>query len=45
MYPGLGYVLVEAGRPRATTWRDADFEGALPRLVFPRDRSWLVSTL
>jgi hypothetical protein len=45
MYSGWRYVLVEAGPHEATTWRDADFKYALPDLMFPKDRSWLVSTL
>ena len=45
MYSGWGYVLVDAGPQEATTWRDADFKGALPDLMFPKKRSWLVSTL
>lgn len=43
---GWRYVLVEAGPEQAGTWRDADhWKGALPDLIFPADRSWLVSTL
>jgi hypothetical protein len=42
-------VLVEAGPEQAATWRhsgDGSFwKGALPNLMFPADRSWLVSTL
>jgi hypothetical protein len=45
VYYGWGYVLVEAGPQEATTWRDADFKGALPDLMFPKERSWLVSTM
>jgi hypothetical protein len=45
LYAGWGYVLVEAGPQEAATWRDAEFKGALPDLMFPEDRSWLVSTL
>ncbi len=45
VYYGYGYVLVEAGPQQATSWRDADFQGALPELMFPQDRSWLVSTM
>lgn len=40
-----GYVLVEAGPQQATSWRTPDFRGGLPDLMFPRDRSWLVSTM
>jgi hypothetical protein len=45
VYYGYGYVLVEAGPQEATSWRDADFKGTLPDLMFPQDRSWLVSTM
>jgi hypothetical protein len=47
LYPGWQYVLVEAGPEQAATWRgnDTGSYGALPNLIFPADRSWLVSTL
>jgi hypothetical protein len=45
IYSGWGYVVVDAGPQEARTWRDADFKGALPDLMFPKDRSWLFSTL
>ncbi len=49
LYYGWHYVLVEAGPAQAATWRQDDrgsfFPGALPNLIFPADRSWLVSTL
>jgi hypothetical protein len=49
LYYGWHYVLVEAGPEQAATWRrygDWSFwKGALPNLMFPADRSWLVSTL
>ncbi len=49
LYAGWHYVLVEAGPEQAATWRRSDlgsfWEGALPNLMFPADRSWLVSTL
>ncbi|SHK15199.1 hypothetical protein SAMN05443637_10391 [Pseudonocardia thermophila] len=49
VYAGWPYVLLEAGPEEALTWRrDADatpWHGALPELLFPVDRSWLVSTL
>jgi hypothetical protein len=45
VYCGWGYVLVKAGPREAITWRDADSKGALPDLMFPKDRSWLLSTL
>jgi hypothetical protein len=49
LYSGWPYVLVEAGPEQAATWRrhgGASFwKGPLPNLMFPADRSWLVSTL
>lgn len=49
LYSGWHYVLVGAGPQQAATWRrwgDWSFwKGALPNLMFPADRSWLVSTL
>ncbi|BBX47279.1 hypothetical protein [Mycobacterium cookii] len=39
LYPGWPYVLVLAGPEHAASWR------LLPDLMFPTDRSWLVSTL
>ena len=45
MYADWGYVLVESGPREAATWREPDSKGALPDLMFPKDRSWLVSTL
>jgi hypothetical protein len=45
VYYGWGYVLVEAGPHEAAAWRDAEFKGALPDLMFPEERSWLVSTM
>ncbi len=46
LYAGWRYVLVEAGPLQATTWReDAPWKGRLPDLIYPADRSWLVSTL
>jgi hypothetical protein len=49
LYAGWHYVLVEAGPEQAATWRQHDlgsfWKGALPNLMFPADRSWLVSTL
>lgn len=41
-------MLVEAGPDQAATWRSNDswsLRGALPEVMFPGDRSWLVSTL
>ena len=47
LYAGWHYVLVEAGAEQAATWRrnDPGSYGVLPNLMFPADRSWLVSTL
>jgi hypothetical protein len=49
IYTGWPYVLLEAGPQEALTWRDpagaTPWHSALPELLFPADRSWLVSTL
>jgi hypothetical protein len=50
VYADWDYVLVEAGPRQAATWRRTEPKGfwwddALPELMFPADRSWLVSTL
>jgi hypothetical protein len=49
LYYGWHYVLVEAGPEQAATWRQhgdwSFWKGVLPNLMFPADRSWLVSTL
>jgi len=49
LYEGWHYVLVQAGPGQAATWRNAGawsfWKGVLPNLMFPVDRSWLVSTL
>ena len=45
LYAGWAYVLIEAGPEQAATWRRDGWKGALPNLMFPTDRSWLVSTL
>ncbi len=49
LYAGWHYVLVQAGPEQAGTWRRSGpwsfWKGALPNLMFPADRSWLVSTL
>jgi hypothetical protein len=46
LYAGWTYVLIEAGPGPAAIWRDQlHWKGALPDLMFPADRSWLVSTL
>ena len=46
---GWHYVVVEAGPDQAAAWRPdggrAFGTGDLPNLMFPADRSWLVSTL
>ena len=39
------YVLVEAGPAQADAWREPGHWSPLPDLIFPADRSWLVSTL
>ncbi|MGH2893916.1 MAG: hypothetical protein ACRDPM_11735 [Solirubrobacteraceae bacterium] len=44
-YYGYGYVLVEAGPRQAAGWREQPFNWTLPELMFPADRSWLVSTM
>ncbi len=50
LYSGWGYVLVKAGPEQAASWRRWErgrsfWSGQLPNLMFPVDRSWLVSTL
>jgi hypothetical protein len=49
LYAGWHYVLVEAGPEQAAAWRPTGGRsfgtGDLPNLMFPADRSWLVSTL
>lgn len=49
LYAGWEYLLVEAGPRQAASWRTSDagtfWKEALPNLMFPADRSWLVSTL
>jgi hypothetical protein len=42
-----GYVLIQAGPREARTWRgdNGRWFTALPELMFPTDRSWLVSSL
>ncbi|HZB33944.1 MAG TPA: hypothetical protein VE465_27530 [Streptosporangiaceae bacterium] len=49
LYADWPYVLVEAGPEQAATWRRGGpgsfWQGVLPNLMFPADRSWLVSTL
>ena len=48
LYWGWPYVLVQAGPEQALSWRTGhlrDGTGALPDLLFPQNRSWLVSAL
>jgi hypothetical protein len=47
MYSGWNYVLAQAGPHEARTWRSDEgrWFTALPELMFPADRSWLVSSL
>jgi hypothetical protein len=49
LYPGWHYVLIEAGPDQAAARRPDDGRaygtGDLPNVMFPADRSWLVSTL
>lgn len=49
LYADWPYVLVEAGPTQAAGWRSNDgalsWRGALPDLIFPADRSWLLSWL
>ncbi len=46
LYSDWWYVLVEAGPEQAGVWREHyGSKGVLPDVMFPADRSWLVSTL
>lgn len=47
LYAGWRYVLIEAGPQQAASWRSdgSSWRGLMPDLVFPTDRSWLLSTL
>jgi len=49
LYSEWHYVLVKAGPEQAAMWRRPDlgsfWKGVLPNLMFPADRSWLISTL
>ncbi len=49
LYANWPYVLVQAGPEQAASWRHSDLSSyrssRLPDLIFPVDRSWLVSTL
>jgi hypothetical protein len=47
IYSGWNYVLVQAGPHEARTWRSGErrWFTALPELMFPADRNWLLSSL
>jgi hypothetical protein len=48
LYAGWKYVLVQAGPEQAASWRPDGFgaaRGVLPDIIFPSDRSWLLSRL
>jgi hypothetical protein len=46
LYTGWPYVLVEAGPEQAARWKaPTSWRGALPDIIFPADRTWLLSTL
>lgn len=45
LYAGWKYVLAHAGPDEALSLRDGHWGRTLPELLFPDDRSWLVSTL
>lgn len=48
LYAGWSYVVVQASAEQAARWRAADDysrPSRLPDLIFPVDRSWLLSTL
>lgn len=48
LYTGWDYVLVRAGPAQSLTWRTGHIragDGSLPDLIFPADRSWLLSGL
>jgi hypothetical protein len=45
LYADWRYVIVNAGPEQARSWRPRSWKGGLPDLVFPEDRSWLLSTL
>lgn len=38
-------MLVEAGPGQAVSWREEGWSWTLPELMFPADRSWLISTM
>ena len=47
IYAQWNYVFVEAGPEQAATWRASthSWRGDLPDVMFPTDRSWLISRL
>jgi hypothetical protein len=48
LYQDWPYVFVQAGPKQALTWRTGHLlgqYGALPEILFPEDRSWVLSTL
>jgi hypothetical protein len=49
LYAEWPYVLVQAGPEQALSWRQSGagsgYSSCMPELMFPADRSWLVSTL
>jgi hypothetical protein len=48
LYADWPYVLIQAGPDQAVRWRQhasVGYTSRLPELMFPEDRSWLVSTL
>lgn len=45
LYCGWQYVVVCAGPEQASGWRGREWKLAIPDLIFPADRSWLLSTL
>ena len=45
LYYDYGYVLLEAGPEQAASWREQGWNWPPPDLMFPTDRSWLVSTM
>jgi hypothetical protein len=46
LYADWPYMFVEAGPAEAAHWRDASsWRGPLPDVIFPADRSWLLSRL
>ncbi len=47
VYRGWLYALLQAGPEEALAWRTegASYSRTLPDLIFPKDQSWLVSTL